>query len=916
MTDPQDRLELAGFPFTQDLVGTAQLFHLPPAARRAWDDLRARYRQHTGSDGNLPYAALAAALRAAGHTQVNLGPASKDRSPRFLASYQPLRPADLRDAFTVFEQTILGIPPEEISFSYSCDLAHQIAEITPDPIALSEHVCVYGNQPDADGWVYDIATWHAASLLTATAFNLDGLAIRFRMDTNGDLLVWDDDLLWTGSWGDGYPTRYATLRVKLRMKTLPHHRLPILLVDPTVCWLADRLSSSHNAWLATHDPAAPLLILGLSGRQRRTRDILPATALTLTILSKLRGDKPILPEDRDLSGPPGRLRAVIPRTVRFPIGRGTGMHTVRELTSHIARALGVQPVTAIPVPGHRFKARPKRRLGRDTELLDPQTLPDTITASGCQSIRLVVLYATAHIRRRIQNLLAYHFDRLDLATTEIGDDQETSLLDGTVTVIFHNADALLTHGPHNERHQLADTIRHLNPVPGVRILAICETDYDPRAWEEQRWKARQDSSVPDPDTIDAKHPVNRLLARRGVPTQFIAATTPRTGAVTQLSTAEDLTEAVQKDHPGHAALADLLRSGGLVHSRIGEALAHGRHGLTSPYAFVGLHLREQKAIAGKRHLIYTLAALIPVTGTAQWQMLGYSWHPHPITDATGWMPYAEAEAAFRAHDLSEGTRASALDAKVPTAINQALGQLKPRLAGTPYVLIVSGESCRTIWPGLANKHLGRTPERDGTIDGRPSLPAPSDFKPAAIVRITPDTSEIPRPVRGVHIAPNQADPNGPADTEDVVKTTNALYELRLGSRDGRAWVLATVPRQFSGKGRHRRLGSEISRWQASPDQQEATWYAHTATEILIVGTASDAINYATAAARLCDHTIAWDSRTRYPVPLHAAHQMDRSHPEYRRTIDLDDDTEPEPTPSLAEASLRRRVTQGQKAGHG
>jgi len=47
-----------------------------------------------------------------------------------------------------------------------------------------------------------------------------------------------------------------------------------------------------------------------------------------------------------------------------------------------------------------------------------------------------------------------------------------------------------------------------------------------------------------------------------------------------------------------------LRSGGIIRSRIGEALAHGRYGLTRPYAFVGLHLREQKAIAGKRHLIY------------------------------------------------------------------------------------------------------------------------------------------------------------------------------------------------------------------------------------------------------------------------------------------------------------------------
>jgi hypothetical protein len=97
-----------------------------------------------------------------------------------------------------------------------------------------------------------------------------------------------------------------------------------------------------------------------------------------------------------------------------------------------------------------------------------------------------------------------------------------------------------------------------------------------------------------------------------------------------------------------------------------------------------------------------------------------------------------------------------------------------------------------------------------------------------------------------------------------------------------------VPRQFDGKGRQRRLGSGISRWHASPDQQQANWYAHTSTEILVVGTTDDPLAYAIAAARLCDHTIAWDGRTRYPVPLHGAHQMDKDHPEYRRTIDYDD----------------------------
>ncbi|MFF2216458.1 RNaseH domain-containing protein [Streptomyces antibioticus] len=49
-------------------------------------------------------------------------------------------------------------------------------------------------------------------------------------------------------------------------------------------------------------------------------------------------------------------------------------------------------------------------------------------------------------------------------------------------------------------------------------------------------------------------------------------------------------------------------------------------------------------------------------------------------------------------------------------------------------------------------------------------------------------------------------------------------------------------------------------------------------------------------ARLCHQAVAWKHRTRYPIPLHAALQMDKDHPQYRRTItpeDLDGETNSE-----------------------
>ncbi|MFI1727709.1 RNaseH domain-containing protein [Streptomyces acidicola] len=34
---------------------------------------------------------------------------------------------------------------------------------------------------------------------------------------------------------------------------------------------------------------------------------------------------------------------------------------------------------------------------------------------------------------------------------------------------------------------------------------------------------------------------------------------------------------------------------------------------------------------------------------------------------------------------------------------------------------------------------------------------------------------------------------------------------------------------------------------------------------------------------VCHQTIAWSDRSRYPMPLHSAKQLDLGHPQYRRS---------------------------------
>ena len=112
-----------------------------------------------------------------------------------------------------------------------------------------------------------------------------------------------------------------------------------------------------------------------------------------------------------------------------------------------------------------------------------------------------------------------------------------------------------------------------------------------------------------------------------------------------------------------------------------------------------------------------------------------------------------------------------------------------------------------------------------------------------------------------------------------------------------------MPRQYDGDGRHRRVGAHHSRWTAAEDEQPLNWYQHTATEILVSSETEGSRKYGVAAARLCDHAISWDGRTQYPAPLHLAMQMDRDHPEYRRTVFIE-----EQSAALSEEELGDEAT--------
>lgn len=129
--------------------------------------------------------------------------------------------------------------------------------------------------------------------------------------------------------------------------------------------------------------------------------------IAVSVSRRLDGECLLAPDDLGRTGEPGRLRPLVAKSVRWPVGRGVGMYTVRELSRHAADVLEVPNLTASEVKGHRFSQQARRipKKGRDAQLLDENSLLTIIKAAGCERLRLLVLYYEPRTRTRVLRLL-------------------------------------------------------------------------------------------------------------------------------------------------------------------------------------------------------------------------------------------------------------------------------------------------------------------------------------------------------------------------------------------------------------------------------------------------------------------------------------------------------------------------------
>ncbi|AJC62086.1 RNaseH domain-containing protein [Streptomyces sp. 769] len=913
------RMSMLAAPLTHSLMGTAWLYRLPEKIEHEWNKLRAIYRGKTGSKANLPYAGLLTVLRASGTTSACLSPTSKKKPPEFLALSKKLPAAHLRAAVALWEQALLHTPADQISLAYGSDLADLFASVEPEQVALWDHVRFGTHAVDADGWVWDAANWNLASLVAKTDLKVDGRTIPLRPDTENNVMVWDTAHLWSNNWLDARPAKekkndsvknaseedqepeewkirrhYAALRVDVAMKSLHSLPVPMVVMTPRVSRLSNQINGARTAWWAPRSPDRPLLCLNLGGRGKYTH-LEHTSRLALDAWVRLM-DEPVFPRGpkdteflpisaMDLSGEPGSFRALIPFSKSFPIGKGVGLDTVAALADHLSTVTDQNLVRGTQVAKVLSVAARKTDYGRDATLLDDADLKDIMAAAGCTKLRVLALYQHQEMRTRMQRLLAYHFNRPDLA--EGMPDDEVVQLSCRTEVLLHRAPQLLAHGDHHDqRGALTDALPGLE-AENTGVLALVETEYDAKEWGRQRRAARrEEEGAINPYTLDAKPEVSRHLARHGVIAQFLTPETKKRRSKKKEREATSALEALgmelASDFPGHNAIGDMLRSAGLVHPRLTRAISTG-NGLKDRVAHLGLHMRAQ---LGEKHverteepkLMWVLTAFVPVG--EHWKALAYL--PAHRGGAGGWFNYARAQGLSRSHPIPEGSRG---DGILPRRIDHALYELSRHLE-CGYVLYVSGDSTRPVWPLLANKNADLHPDDDGLADGRPALPGATlapEHRPRAVIRTTStaDTS-IPLPA-----CFHEIDEDG--NTSDGDKTSNALFQL-----DGTdtTFIMSRRPQQMDGKTPSAKSGRFQGRWACEDKEQQAeTWYNLTATEIAVIlhPDGEKALPYALTTARLCNHALAWEHRTRHPLPIHAAIQMDKNHPEYRRTIDWEDD---------------------------
>jgi hypothetical protein len=809
----------SAFRIPAHLMGEVCAYPLTPALMAAFDRLSAKWRGQAGSEhASAPYASLATALTAVTGQPVMILPRPRERNdPHWLITTTPIDPGLLEMATRIWERLAGGTGA----------MGESLAAIQPAIMSVTGDIdhSVRG-RVSAAGWIYRVLNWNVAAALAATPIDFDGRKVPFRLDTDGSLVAWDDPIVRTGR--DGGAAR-GLVKISLAIKLLPG--VGDLVAIPTISLtrLVGDLYKVKSVWIdhGRNNGGSALLRLPIIRRKDDEAWRSVFRDFSGQIVEEC-GLSPLPWSQEALTEHPDRVRGWRGENHSHRLGTGVGPRTYRRFLEHVTAVTGAEPIT--------YARTPIKVLNNADKTL-VEALDDAVTAAGYARLRLVHLSSGSATRQRVRQALAGYQPGVEVGRAHP--------LTARSEIVAYDVPESLEHGK-IDRSPLLSAAPLLQAEPGTLILALVDTEYDPAGQV----------------TDDAKPALRALLARLGIPSQFLAVSPGSDGSI----------EPGKDDYPVATALRDLMRAGGLTDDRLARAVRLSPHPLAQDTWLVGVHVRKQNTrkngngYRGRPLLVVTLTA-VRARPAGAWEILTH-------VRGRGWVRQAEGLAAFHAQAIGEPVdNDQDAFARLRGYVDGALGELP---GGLPVVVMCDADETRRVWAGLSDTRL-----RQGVLPGD-SLASAARI---AVVRVGTSDQAVPRPIHCTD-GRQAEDPRKPA------KPRNRLYELR-GDDGTRSWLLGHSSRLFNegGKGR---VGGDFTRFTLPAErarEQANNWHAFTATEFVVAkpGPFTEESS-AALTARLCAQPLSWDAQTRRPLPLHLAVIADADHPGYRS--DRSDEGEP------------------------
>jgi hypothetical protein len=790
-------------------LGPAVIYEFGPDFHREWERIAP-----AGKYGPS-YKHLAQALTATAGQPVLIRPSrAADGSVQQVRMFttQPVDPWILETTFGTFQQLSCG--------DNRGTLGVQAGQTPPKEMLFDSG----GRHRDV---MFEIARWLCASVVTQKPFTFDGAEVRYREDTDGNLLAWDRPIEHETPLGHWIATHYLETSVV----TLPGTENLYYRLEPRLSRIPGHWSWVGNLWLS-HNDRQPLLTVPVGHRRSGEKwqtyyknhlaDILQACQLS---------PMPVLPEDLK-DADPHVFRARMGKPSYHGIGKGVGVRHAFQLQEQLSgRFDQAEPhFTRTPI-----QLRPRQKESRIAGLdLDPAVL-----ASGTEALRIVCLYATETTRHRMLSALSW-YSSSPSALTDVLDDVEVPLT-GRVSVVCHHAPELLAHGGRERDLNSVGWIRPEGRLGAVTVVALVETDV--MAAQEARRRGDE----------DAKPVLRRELGKRGVITQF-------------LDSGGDLKNLGKSvDYPADYAVRDLISRAGVLDNRLGRAttaLKATQLPLTQSATFVGLHLREVKTPSAKRGTRPKPATVVKLIALHASSDPDVPWTITMYDDELGWTSYRQAAARYYASALGSEHLGYYGDGAIQLRryVDQALSALP---LDRPLVVFVDSVAAR-VWSGLRHAGHNRQPELvPGATLRHPDL---------AVVRVATGDNTL-RATHRTHVPFNN-------DSLKPDLPDSALYEHT--ENDTTIWLLPHKSRIFRAGNFGARVGADHTRWSLPAEKStlmKDDWHLLSATEISVPRLGSwTPRQLAALTARLCNHPVSWDDRTRYPVPLHLARAVDSEHP--------------------------------------